>query len=108
MTVYFDPGDFEIGPAAWPTVEELAQVLNVDNVGDWTTTLTRVLDAAIIKVQLDVGNWVAGDEPDASLAQAALRMAEVMALKPENAAAASGDPTYQRLLYGHRRSFGVA
>jgi hypothetical protein len=95
--------------ASWPEVTELAQVLNVDNLTDWQTTLERVLEAAIRKVELDVGEWDEyEDEPDANLAQAALRMAELMALKPENAAAAASDPTYQRLLFGHRRSFGVA
>jgi hypothetical protein len=95
--------------AAWPEVTELAQILDIQNATDWQTTLERVLEAAIRKVELDVGDWDEyEDEPDANLAQAALRMAELMALKPENAAAASADPTYQRLLYGHRRSFGVA
>lgn len=96
--------------ADWPEVEELAQVLNVENVTDWGETLDRILEAAIVKVKLDVGDWDEyEDVPDESLAQAALRMAELMALRPE---AASGvgplDPTYQKLLYGHRRTFGVA
>lgn len=95
--------------AAWPEATELAQVLNLDNVTDWQTTLDRILEAAIDQVKLDVGNWDEyEDEPDDSLAQAALRLAELMALRPENAAAASGDPTYKRLLFGHRRSFGIA
>jgi hypothetical protein len=98
--------------AEWPTVEELAQVLNVENVTDWGETLDRILESAIVKVKLDVGDWddgSGGDEPDESLAQAALRMAELMALRPEAAAGVGmSDPTYQRLLYGHRRTFGVA
>jgi hypothetical protein len=99
--------------AAWPELDELKQVLDVTS-SDWDgdydeTRLTRLLAAAIAKVKADVGNWDEyEDDPDDSLAQAALRMAELMALKPEVAAAASGDPTYQRLLYGHRRSFGIA
>lgn len=95
--------------AAWPEVTELAQVLDVSNVDDWETTLERILASAIRRVQLDVGDWDEyEDEPDENLAQAALRMAELLALKPENAAAASADPTYARLLYGHRRTFGFA
>lgn len=95
--------------AAWPTVDELAQVLNVENLTDWQTTLERVLASAIRKVQLDVGDWDDyEDDPDDNLAQAALRMAELLSLKPENAAAAGADPTYQRLLFGHRRTFGVS
>lgn len=99
--------------AAWPDLEELKQVLDVTS-SDWDgdydgTRLTRLLEAAIAKVKADVGNWDEyEDEPDDALAQAALRMAELMALKPEVAASATGDPTYGRLLYGHRRAFGVA
>ena len=96
--------------AAWPDTTELAQVLNVDNVDDWATTFDRVLAAAIAKVKLDVGNWVEYvDEPDDALSQAALRMAELMALRPEVATVVGfRDPTYERLLFGHRRVFGIA
>lgn len=107
--------------AAWPELDELKQVLDVTS-DDWdgeaesgggedvTTRLTRLLAAAIAKVKADVGDWVeTTDEPDDSLAQAALRMAELFALKPElSAQVGFNDPTYARLLYGHRRTFGVA
>lgn len=113
----------------WPQLDELKQMLDADpdsdawdgaeDSGQEATRLTRLLDAAIAKVKQDVGNWDEyEDVPDANLAQAALRMAELMALKPEVAAAMSGtgrgnssfisDPTYQALLFGHRRSFGLA
>jgi hypothetical protein len=102
--------------ATWPDTAELAQVLNVDNVSDWQTTLDRVLAAAIRKVKSDVGLWDDNvDEPDDSLAQAALRMAELMATRPDaavgrfvSAPATTSDPTYLRLLSGHRRRFGIA
>lgn len=100
--------------ASWPDTAELAQVLNVDNVGDWQTTLDRVLAAAIRKVKSDVGLWDDDvDEPDSSLAQAALRMAELMATRPDGStrfvtAVVANDPTYLRLLTGHRRRFGIA
>ena len=108
--------------AAWPDLDELKQVLDVTS-SDWDgdydgTRLSRLLEAAIAKVKADVGNWDEyEDEPDDALAQAALRMAELMALKPEIMAGLSvrvsgrmlnNDPTYIHLLYGHRRSFGVA
>lgn len=107
--------------AAWPELDELKQVLDVTS-DDWdgepesggdediTTRLTRLLSAAIIKVKADVGDWdETVDEPDDSLAQAALRMAELLALKPELAAQIGvNDSTYNRLLYGHRRTFGMA
>ena len=95
--------------ADWPTVDELAQVIDVSNVDDWQTTLDRVLAAAIARVKLDVGDWDEYvDVPDDALAQAALRMGEMMALRPEAASPeVARDPTYQRLLYGHRRQFGT-
>ena len=95
--------------AEWPDTDELAQVLNVDNVADWQTTLDRVMAAAINRVKSDVGTWDEDvDEPDDSLAAAALRMAELMAQRPEAAEATVNDPTYLRYLAGKRRRFGVA
>ena len=90
--------------------------------GDYDgTRLTRLLASAIEKVKLDVGDWDDYiDVPDDNLSQAALRMAELMALKPEIAAQVTGgrgiraasfsstDPTYTALVFGHRRAFGVA
>lgn len=103
--------------ADWPDTAELAQVLNVDNVEDWETTLDRVLASAIARVKLDVGNWDEDeDEPDEALAQAALRMAELISLRPTGASginqgtplSVSNDPAYRALLVGHRRAFGIA
>jgi hypothetical protein len=100
--------------AAWPELDELKQVLDVEST-DWDgdydgTRLTRLLSAAIEKVKADVGDWDEYvDVPDDNLSHAALRMAELIALKPELAAqVGSSDPTYNRLLFGHRRTFGVA
>lgn len=96
--------------AEWPEVEELAQVVDVTNVDDWQTTLDRVLAAAIAQVKSDVGGWDEyEDEPDDSLAQAALRMAELISERPTTPTPELGaDPTYQRLLKGHRRRFAIA
>ena len=92
----------------WPDADELKQVLDVTS-EDWDETLDRVLAAAIAQVKHDVGLWEEYlDEPDDALAQAALRMGELLALRPEAAAQAASDPTYRRLLKGHRRVFGVA
>lgn len=92
---------------AWPDADELKQVLNVDS-DDWDTTLDRVLAAAIARVKQDVGDWDEDvDVPNESLAQAALRMGELISLRPEAAIEANADPTYDRLLFGHRRTFGV-
>lgn len=96
--------------ATWPDTDELAQVLNVENVTDWQTTLDRVMAAAIGYVKLRVGSWVEGvDQPDDMLAQASLRMAEMMAQRPATASdELARDPTFNRLMYGHRRRFGIA
>ncbi len=94
--------------ATWPDADELKQVLDVTST-DFDTTLNRVLASAITKVKSDVGSWDDDvDEPDSNLAQAALRMAELMALRPDAAADTEKDPTYHRLLFGHRRRFGIS
>lgn len=103
--------------AEWPDAAELKQVLNVES-GDWDTTLDRVLAAAIRRVKSDVGQWDDDvDAPTDSMAQAALRMAELMAERPQvvaglgaqshAAASLSKDPAYLALLVGQRRSFGI-
>lgn len=96
--------------AEWPTADELKQVLDIDPEStDWDDTIDRVLAAAILKVKQDVGEWVEYEtEPDESLSQAALRMGELMGLRPEAVAGLGNDPTYLRLLSGHRRKFGIA
>lgn len=95
--------------ADWPDTAELAQVLNVDNVDDWATTLDRVMASAISKVKGDRGDWdELVDEPDERLAQAALRMGELISQRPEAASEPSTDPAYLNLLSGKRRRFGVA
>lgn len=97
----------------WPQLDELKQLLDItsdewdgeDEYGD-DTRLSQILAAAIERVKADVGHWdEAYDEPDARLARAALRMAELLSTRPESADA---DTTYRRLLAGHRRVFGVA
>jgi hypothetical protein len=96
--------------AAWPVVAELAQIVNVENIADWENTLDGVLASAIAKVKNDVGDWDdETDEPDESLARAAMRMAELMSERPTgNATQLGRDPAYQAHLFGHRRTFGVA
>jgi len=97
--------------ATWPVVAELAQIVNVENVTDWETTLDGVLASAIAKVKNDVGDWdEAVDEPDESLARAAMRMAELMSERPTGATTTQlgFDPAYQAHMKGHRRAFGVA
>lgn len=96
--------------ADWPDLDEFKQVVNIDfQVDNWTTTLQRILDAAIARVKLDVGVWDdVLDEPTPALAQAALRMAELIAERPEAATEGTDDPTYQRLLFGGRKRFALA
>ena len=104
--------------ADWPDADELKRVLNIDS-DDWDTTVDRVLAAAINTVKDDVGNWSEDDdEPDDMLAQAALRMGELISVRPTTQlesrrgrdmalSTLSNDPTYRSLLKGHRRAFGV-
>lgn len=102
--------------AAWPELDELKQVLDIGDTEVWDgdedydlTRLSRLLASAIDRVKTDVGNWDEyEDEPTDRMAQAALRMAELMALRPEVAPGALADPTYARLLKGYRRVFGIA
>lgn len=95
----------------WPTVEELRRVLDIPSAeaDEWTVTVTRVLDSAIERVKSDIGAWDdLLDVPDDNMAQAALRMAELMSLRPEGAQATINDPTYWRLLAGRRRRFAIS
>jgi hypothetical protein len=97
----------------WPDLAELKQVLDVES-SDWDgdsddSRLTALLAASIDGVKGDVGKWdETNDEPDAALNRAALRLAELNALRPEAAVSNKNDPTYLRYLKGHRRSFGIA
>ena len=104
----------------WPLLDELKQVLDVDPEttawdGDYDETrLTRLLAAAIDYVKQDIGDWDdTYDFPTDRQSQAALRMAELMALKPEVAAAVTkgavvGDPVYAALMTGEHRRFGFS
>ena len=101
----------------WPSLEEIKQVLDVESEdwdgaetsGEGPTRLSRLREAAIDAVKGDVGGWDEDlDFPTARLAQAALRMAELLALRPEAAAEAMQDPTYARLIRGSRRTFGIS
>lgn len=98
--------------AAWPTVAQLQRVLNFDPEYEdpFALTLEQLLESAISKVKLDVGNWDEYvDVPDDSLSMAALRMAQLMALNPEvTSELQAKDASYQRHLFGHRRAFGFA
>src|SRR6187455_9441 len=107
--------------AAWPELDELKQVLDADPDstvwdGDYDgTRLTALLAAAIEHVKQETGQDT--EIPSDGLARAALRLAEMMALKPEVAAAVAGtgrgsasfisDPAYQAYIFGQRRVFGI-
>jgi hypothetical protein len=93
--------------ADWPDPAELKQVLDVTS-DDWDSTLDRVLASAISHVKSVRGAWDDDvDVPDENMAAAALRMAELLALRPEAAADSINDPTFSRLMAGRRRVFGV-
>lgn len=97
----------------WPQLDELKQVLDVTSEGwdgdDDDTRLTRLLAAAVEQTKSDIGLVDDDFEPTASQSQAALRMAELLALRAAPSAHdATKDPTYRRLLKGSRRVFGIA
>lgn len=103
--------------AAWPGLDELKQWVDVTS-EDWDgdgdgTRFTKALAAAIRRVKVDVaGSEDSFDEdpgdPTSNLAQAALRMAELLITRPGEPQALGRDPTYAALLKGSRRTFGVS
>lgn len=110
--------------ADWPDLDELKQLLDITS-EDWDgdandTRLTRVLASAIDRTKAEVAGSVEAfddviTDPSDSVAQAALRLAELIATRPDANVSRAGsdrvllqDPTYLRLLKGSRRSFGIA
>jgi hypothetical protein len=95
--------------ADWPEAAELEKFLNLsEDPASWTDQVERIMSAAIAQVKDDVGAWdELTDEPDDALAQAALRMGELLAERP-TANDLGKDPVYVRLLKGHRRRFAIA
>lgn len=105
----------------WPDVEELKQFLDVTG-SEWDgfedesdesslTRLSRALAAAIAYVKQEVGGWdEMVDEPDASLADAAMSVAIKFATLKRQVAVTSirQDPVYQAAIRGHRRRFAIA
>lgn len=96
--------------ADWPDTDELAQIVNVENVADWQTTLDRVMASAIATVKDVRGDWDDDvDEPDEKLAQAALRLATLISAQPTlDRSSLISDATFQSLMFGRRRRFGIA
>ncbi len=97
-------------PGAWPTATELAQVLNIENTTDWETTIDDTLAAAIATVKSNVGDWVdSADLPTTNMGRAALRMAVLISQQPSGVGSPAliRDPTYQALLTGQRRKWGI-
>lgn len=101
--------------ADWPELDELKQLLDITS-EDWDgdgdgTRLTRLLSAAIDYVKEVVAGTIAAYDdlytnPTDRHAQAALRVGELLATRPEPAL--REDATLRRLLFGSRRVFGVA
>ena len=98
--------------ADWPTDDEIRKLLNLNSDPEnWETMVADINAAAIQGVKDDVGDWDdLVDEPDAALAHAARILALLIAERPE--AQSEGirlaDPTYSRLLKGHRRRFAIS
>ncbi len=95
----------------WPDADELVQVLDISNPDDWSVTIDSTLASAIAIVKSNVGDWdEATDEPTENMARAALRMAVLISQQPAGVTNESlvRDPTYQMLLTGQRRKWGMA
>ena len=97
-------------PPAWPDADELAQVLDISDTTKWATTIDSTLAAAIATVKANVGDWdEMTDEPTDNMSRAALRLAVLISQQPAAPVPALiKDPTYQMLLTGQRRKWGVA
>jgi hypothetical protein len=109
--------------ADWPELAELKQVLNVDS-SAWdgdsdNTRLTRLLASAIDLTKAHIAGTadaydVLYTDPTDRHAQAALRMAELLAERSTTDTTVRvntivrEDPTLNRLLFGQRQRFGVA
>lgn len=97
--------------AEWPDVAEVMLLLDLGDSQEIEDHLQHALDAAIEGVKQDVGNWSeTDDEPDERLRQAALRATAVLRVSAPDDGWRSlhNDHIYQSLIYGHRRTFGVA
>lgn len=103
--------------AQWPEVEEVANLLDLGS-DEWIEEhLQHALDAAIEGVKIDVAGSVAAYdgadpplEPTEMQRQAALRAVAVLRVNaPDDGwRNVHDDHIYQSLIFGQRRSFGVA
>lgn len=104
----------------WPTLEELKQALDIpaDNT-EWdgenydfmgVTRLSRALAAAIAQTKRETGDWNEyEDQPDEALSQAALRLAMLVAQRPEvTPGSLTADAQFQLLMKGHRKRFAFS
>lgn len=98
---------------AWPTTAELKQRLDITS-ADWDDQLDRVLASAIAMTKGRVGDWVDDyDQPDEAVSQSALELAVELAKTDEDLRVIRGTDLVvdtsksRKLLYGHRRRFGI-
>jgi hypothetical protein len=94
---------------AWPTVEELRLIVNIDpNSNAFDETLQRQIDAGVAIVKAVVGVWdELFDFPDDQLAGAALRAAYLLSIR-EAPAAIVADSVFATYMLGHRRRFAIS
>jgi hypothetical protein len=101
----------------WPDVDEVVMLLDIGSSDAIVDHLQHALDAAIEGVKTDIAGSVAAfDDADPALGpterqrQAALRAVAVLRVNaPDDGwRNVHADHIYQSLIYGQRRSFGVA
>jgi DICT domain-containing protein len=97
--------------ADWPAVEDIKKVLNVNEDADnWTDLVDSIRASAIELSKRLVGAWDEDlDEPTEALALMALRIAELLGMRPDTTLTdLIKDAHVQSLLLGHRRRFAIA
>lgn len=96
-------------PCAWPTLEELKRIVDVDpDSNEFDVTIQRQLDAAIALVKGQVGQWdEVIDTCNDQLSGAVLRAAFLLSLK-ESPPAILNDQVFMTYMVGQRRRFSIA
>ena len=105
--------------SSWPDLDQLKQALGVTGTAR-DQVLTEALAASVEQVEQDVGASEPIVDPSASLAQAALVLAVMVAKAPDapfgvaavfdtgGLTVAANHPTYLRLLVGQRERWPIA
>ena len=96
---------FGTGALDWPGLDDLKARLDLSESEAFDAQLATLLMAAVAQIKRSVGHWDEDiDLPDADLVQAALERAVELATADEGIQQAAKS---KKLLFGHRRRFGI-